>query len=128
MFTCLKVLDKQNGLIYTKGTKEKIKKGGATMATYRKADVGENYSYYLFTEPTKAGERLEVEITKVEARSKTASPWWNVKTYATDEHLNTYGRYNPQLDGFTINPAWKLDATEENKELILNEIERRAYR
>ena len=51
-----------------------------------------------------------------------------LKTYATDNHLNTYGRYNPQLDGFTINPAWKLDATEENKELILNEIERRATR
>lgn len=40
------------------------------MEKYRKADIGENYSYYLFTEPTKAGERLEVEITKVEARSK----------------------------------------------------------
>lgn len=66
MFTCLKVLDKQNGLIYTKGTKEKIKKGGATMATYRKADVGENYSYYLFTEPTKAGERLEAGMVRNE--------------------------------------------------------------
>lgn len=40
------------------------------MEKYRKANIGENYSYYLFTEPTKAGERLEVEITKVEARSK----------------------------------------------------------
>lgn len=98
------------------------------MEKYRQADVGENYSYYLFTEPTKAGERLEVEITKVEARSKTASPWWYVKTYATDEHLNTSGKYNPQLDGISINPVWQLDATEENKELILKEIERRAYR
>lgn len=98
------------------------------MEKYRRADVGENYSYYLFTEPTKAGERLEVEISKVEARSKTASPWWYVKTYATDSHLDCYGRYNPQLDGLTINPVWKLDATEENKELILMEIEKRAYR
>ena len=40
------------------------------MEKYRKADIGENYSYYLFTDLTKAGERLEVEITKVEARSK----------------------------------------------------------
>lgn len=106
----------------------KYGKGALHVTGYRKADVGENYSYYLFTEPTKAGERLEVEITKVEARSKTASPWWYVKTYATDEHLDTYGRYNPQLDGISINPAWKLEATEKNKELILNEIERRAYR
>lgn len=98
------------------------------MEKYRKADIGENYSYYLFTEPTKAGERLEVEITKVEARSKKTSPWWYVKTYATDKHLDTYGRYNPQLDGFKINPVWQLDATEENKKLILMEIERRAYR
>lgn len=103
-------------------------KGVRNMEKYRKADVGENYSYYLFTELTKAGEQLEVEITKVEARSKTASPWWYVKTYATDSHLDTYGRYNPQLDGFKINPVWQLDATEENKELILMEIERRAYR
>ena len=98
------------------------------MTKYRKADIGENYSYYLFTDLTKAGERLEVEITKVEARSKTASPWWYVKTYATDSHLDTYGRYNPQLEGFKINPVWQLDATEENKKLILMEIERRAYR
>lgn len=109
-------------------TKTQNEKGGLNMEKYRRADVGENYSYYLFTEPTKAGETLEVEITKVEARSKGAMPWWYVKTYATDSHLDTYGRYNPQLDGLTINPVWKLDATEENKELILMEIERRAYR
>lgn len=98
------------------------------MKKYRKAEIGDNYSYYLFTEPTKAGEQLEVEITKVEARSKTASPWWYVKTYATNRHLETYGRYNPQLEGFGINPSWKLSATEENKKTILEEIERRAYR
>ena len=109
-------------------TKTQNEKGGLNMEKYRRADVGENYSYYLFTEPTKAGETLEVEITKVEARSKGAMPWWYVKTYATDSHLDTYGRYNPQLDGLTINPVWKLDATEENRELILMEIERRAYR
>lgn len=97
------------------------------MEKYRKADIGENYSYYLFTEPTKAGERLEVEITKVEARSKETAPWWYVKTYAT-KNLYTTGKYNPQLEGININPVWKLDATEENKQLILMEIERRAYR
>lgn len=98
------------------------------MEKYRKADVGENYSYYLFTDLTKAGERLEVEIAKVEARGKGSAPWWYIKTYATDGHLNTTGKYNPQCDGFRINPVWKLDATEENKQLILMEIERRAYR
>lgn len=97
------------------------------MEKYRKADIGENYSYYLFTDLTKAGEQLEVEITKVEARSKGSVPWWYVKTYAT-KNMYTYGRYNPQLDGTSINPVWKLDATEENKQLILMEIERRAYR
>lgn len=51
-----------------------------------------------------------------------------MKTYATDSHLDCYGRYNPQLEGNVINPVWKLDATEENKELILMEIEKRAYR
>lgn len=105
-------------------TKERVR----NMEKYRKADIGENYSYYLFTDLTKAGERLEVEITKVEERSKNKAPWWYVKTYATDSHLDCYGRYNPQLEGFKINPVWQLDATEENKELILMEIERRAYR
>ncbi len=98
------------------------------MRKYRKADIGENYSYYLFEDLTKAGERLEVEISKVEARSKNETPWWYVKTYATKD-LYTYGRYNPQLDADgNINPAWKLTATNENKRLLINEIERRAYR
>lgn len=98
------------------------------MEKYRKADIGENYSYYLFEDLTKAGERLEVELTKVESRGKNETPWWYVKTYATKD-LYTYGRYNPQLDADgNINQVWKLDATEENRQLILTEIMRRAYR
>lgn len=98
------------------------------MEKYRIANIGDSVFYYLFTNPTTAGEQLEVEITKVESRSKNASPWWYVKTYATNKHLETYGRYNPQLEGFEINSKWKLPATEENRESILAEIERRAYR
>ena len=49
--------------------------------------------------------------------------------YAYDKEGNCYGRYNPQIlpHGTKINFDWILEATEENKERILNEIIKRTY-
>lgn len=55
--------------------------------------------------------------------------YWHVTVYAYDKKGACCGRYNPQIlpGGIKINFDWVLEATEENKERILNEIIKRAY-
>ena len=67
--------------------------------------------------------------------------WWHVSTYATDKNGNCYGVYNPQEkhlirkdeNGKTIESRMVIDfdfmfeATEENKQKIIAEIEKRAF-
>jgi hypothetical protein len=53
---------------------------------------------------------------------------WSISTYVTDTEGNCYGRYNPQSkiseDGkrTVLNFDWMFEATEENKEKLLNEV------
>ena len=68
--------------------------------------------------------------------------YWRVSTYATDKKGNCYGVYNPQeknlirkdRDGKTIENRmvidfdFMLEATEENKQKIISEIEKRAFK
>ena len=67
--------------------------------------------------------------------------YWHVSTYATDKKGNCYGVYNPQekhlirkdKNGNTIESRMVIDfdfmfeATEENKQKIIAEIEKRAF-
>lgn len=67
--------------------------------------------------------------------------YWHVSTYATDKNGNCYGVYNPQEkhlirtdeNGKTIESRMVIDfdfmfeATEENKQKIIAEIEKRAF-
>lgn len=98
---------------------------------------------YTFARSTAAGESLVVEFSRCESsntRGDCARLWykhgytsrilptyWAVSTYATDADNNCRGRYNPTIgaDG-KLDFAWVLEATEENRTKLLNEIMRRA--
>lgn len=105
----------------------------------------DNY-FYSFDEANEKGELIQFEITKITndgRKSNLINTWykkgwinaplknyWSVQTYITDKKGNCLERYNPQiLPGTTkLNFKWILEATEENKEKILEEIERRAFK
>lgn len=98
---------------------------------------------YTFARPTAAGESLVVEFSRCESSdtcgdcarlwykhgytSRILPTYWAVSTYATDADNNCWGRYNPTIgaDG-KLDFAWVLEATEENRVKLLNEIMRRA--
>lgn len=104
--------------------------------------VAESRWFYKFKDKTKNGEILTVEISKVTAPGgKNSLPYlwyknghinrilknyWHITTYAEDK-TGSYGRYNPTIKGRKINFNWKIEATEENLNLILDEIIRLAY-
>ena len=56
--------------------------------------------------------------------------YWSVEVYVTDTEGTCWGRYNPQTKlsedkkRLVINFDWMFEATEENKEKILNEVYR----
>jgi hypothetical protein len=98
-----------------------------------------------FKDETKKGERVMVDICRVENdgsesniiniwyRNKTIkerlASYWHITVYATDQNGFTWGRYNPQLKpgGTKINFDYVYEATEENKNKLLEEISRRAF-
>lgn len=104
-----------------------------------------------FSDLTKAGERLAVEFSYCENHGgKHALPvlwarkgwkdhvlntWWSVDVYAQENGGagTCWGRYNPteredpETGRRVLNWPYILEATEENKSVILAEIFRRAY-
>lgn len=98
---------------------------------------------YTFARQTAAGESLIVEFSRCESsntRGDCARLWykhgytsrilptyWAVSTYATDADGNCWGRYNPTINAVgKLDFDWVLEATEENRVKLLNEIMRRA--
>lgn len=96
---------------------------------------------FNFTEKNKKGESLIVWLTKCEDNgTKHSLPrlwhkngnldrilptYWHVETFCTEPNGSCYGRYNPQIvfdKRPTLNFEWMLEATEENKNRIINEI------
>ena len=98
---------------------------------------------YEYDEPTPRGERIAVELRRCDGgslprlwhkegrTSRLLKSWWGVTVYAYDEDGRCFGRYNPTAkpggDGYVYDFAWVLEATEENKERLFREIERRAF-
>lgn len=111
---------------------------------YTKEKMSKTREFYHFNDKNSKSERIEVEFTKIENDYKghfinlwykkgfikePLENYWNVMVYAYDKEGNCYGRYNPQIlpHGTKINFDWILEATEENKDLILHEIIKRTY-
>lgn len=104
-------------------------------------------TYHEFKEPNAKGEKIAFEFVKCEnPGGKNSLPYlwkkngyidriletyWSVDTYATDAS-GCWGRYNPtekiSNDGkrLVLDFDWVLEATEENKQKIIDEIYRRA--
>lgn len=102
--------------------------------------------WYTFTEPNAKGEKLVIELCKCEdcpSKNSLSKSWkqhgfidrvletyWSIHTYVTDTEGMCYGRYNPQTklseDGkrCVINFDWMFEATEENKEKLIDEVYR----
>ena len=51
---------------------------------------------------------------------------WGVQTYVTDRQGRCSGKYNPTTKDGKLNFEWLLEATEENRQKIIDEIYRRA--
>lgn len=110
---------------------------------YTIEQVAETRWFYKFTEPNAKGETLIIELSLcTNSGSKHALPilwkqkghidrvletYWCFDTYVTDTEGMCYGRYNPQSklseDGKSsvINFDWMFEATEENKEKLIDE-------
>lgn len=107
--------------------------------------------FYTFAEPNAKGETLIVELTKCEddPNWKNSNPklwkkkgcmdrvletYWSISTYVRDTEGNCYGIYNPQDTTeyhsetnsirSVIDFDWMFEATEENKERLINEVYR----
>lgn len=101
--------------------------------------------FYYCNEKNAKGERLVIEVSKciVNLKDKnelmnlwkkagyiknTLPTWWSIETYAHDTEGNCFGLYNPTVkrseDGkrSVINFDWMLEATEENLNLLLEEV------
>lgn len=108
---------------------------------------GGTRTLYSFTEPNAKGERIQFELTachnpgdknslpylwkKHKFIDRVLETWWNLQVYVTNEN-GCFGRYNPTVklseDGKrqVINFDWMLEATEENKQKLIDEVYRLA--
>lgn len=128
----------------------KFFKGVTTLEDLKKEytikQSAETVWWYEFTKPNAKGETLIIELSlctnsggshalpvlwkKNGYIDRVLETYWNIEVYVTDTEGASWGRYNPQTklseDGkrLVINFDWMLEATEENKEKILNEVYR----
>lgn len=116
---------------------------------YTIEQVAETRWFYKFTETNKKGEKIVIELSlcKDDANYKNSLPklwnkngyidrvlstYWSIEVYVTDTEGSCWGKYNPQIkrseDGKrnVINFEWMFEATEENKQKLINEVYRLA--
>ncbi|WP_291566887.1 MULTISPECIES: hypothetical protein [unclassified Clostridium] len=107
--------------------------------------MAETRWFYTFTDTNRKGEKLIIELDKCEdwKENKKSLPklwhknghidrvletYWGIETYVKDTEGNSYGMYNPQTKRENgknvINFDWMFEATEENKEKLINEVYR----
>lgn len=104
--------------------------------------VAETRWLYKYAEPNEKGESLVIELSKCEDNdSKNSLPklwkkkgyidrilktYWSIETYVKDTEGNCFGAYNPQTklenDRMVIDFDWLFEATEENKEKLINKV------
>jgi len=111
---------------------------------YTVEQMAETRWFYTFAEPNAKGERLVIEVCKCTNSGgsnalpvlwhkhgytdKVLETYWSIDTFVRDTEGNCYGRYNPQHElredgkGMVINFEYMLEATEGNKEKLLDEV------
>lgn len=102
--------------------------------------------FYYFEDKNRKGERLVIEVVKCEVENpndknclpylwekngfidRILTSYWSIQTFVHDTEENCFGAYDPTIkpskDGkrSVINFDWMLEATEENLNLILEEV------
>lgn len=117
---------------------------------YTIEQMAETRWFYNFTEPNAKGETLTIELNRCDDpdcknsipklwkeygyTDKVLESYWSIRTYVRDTEGDCYGRYNPQIkmelnpetgnSHSVINFEWTLEATEENKQKLLDEVYR----
>lgn len=98
--------------------------------------------WFTFADRNALGEEIVVEFRKNENThgkhslpamwkrkgfiDKEPETWWGVQTHVTDRQGRCSGKYNPTTKDGKLNFEWLLEATEENRQKIIDEIYRRA--
>lgn len=108
---------------------------------YKIDKLAETRELYTFEEKNHKGEKIQVEFVKSSGSlakiwfekgytDKLLDTYWSVDVFATEENGHCWGKYNPTIKKgeYKLNFKWVLEATEENKQKILNEIIKRAYK
>lgn len=120
---------------------------------YTIEQMAETRWFYKFIEPNAKGETLIIELTKcinlnaendkkslpymwykTGCKDRILTTFWSIHTYVRDTEGSCYEKYNPQVivmytpETETIRPvinfAWMFEATEENKQKLIDEIYR----
>lgn len=102
--------------------------------------------FYYFEDKNRKGERLTIEVVKCEVENpndknclpylwkkngfidRILTSYWSIQTFVHDTEENCFEAYNPTIKlskdkkRFVINFDWMLEATEENLNLILEEV------
>lgn len=113
-----------------------------------KERVNNRIWFYTFTDKNAKGETICFELSKCENSGgshalpvlwkqhgyidRILDTYWCLEVYATDTEGQCWGRYNPQHklsdDGkrAVINFSWTFEATEENREKLIDEVYRLA--
>lgn len=110
---------------------------------YTIEQMAETRWFYSFTDLNEKGEKLIIELSKCSDDTSSKSlpklwkkhgymdrvleTYWCIETYVKDSEGNSYGRYNPQhtsneLGHAVIDFDWMFEATENNKEKLINEV------
>ena len=111
------------------------------MKKYIIEQTAETTWFYTFTDVNEKGEKLVIELSKCkdwkESKNSLAKLWkkhgyinrvletyWFIQTYVKNTEGNSFEKYNPQRKLGQINFDWMFEATEENKEKLINEVYR----
>ena len=107
--------------------------------------MGKTRTRYTFTEKNGKNESICFDLSRIESDGKKGSlPYlwkkagyidrilksrWILEVFCTEEDGSCWGRYNPQIIPGTnkINFDWMLEATEENRQKLIDEVYRLAF-
>lgn len=112
---------------------------------YTIEQMAETRWFYTFTDTNAKGEKIIIELSKCEdwKENKKSLPklwkkygyinrvletYWSIQTYVKDTEGNSFERYNPQRKSengrAVINFDWMFEATEGNKNKLIDEVYR----
>lgn len=104
--------------------------------------ITEDREWYKFADINAKGEKIFIEVIKITCDLKNKNSimnlwkkngyienvmpsYWSLQVYVEDSEGNCFGHYNPTIINGKINFEWFLEATEDNKQKLINEVYKR---